>query len=612
MDVKELLLKVKADLGSVKEATSGINKSIGGMMTDIKGKVSGGMSSVSKAVKKVGTVAAATTTAAIGVAGAITGVAIKASGTADEIDKMSQKIGLSKRGYQEWSYVMNQNGMDINTMQTGMKTLVGQVDKVVAGNKDAIANFEGLGLSVTDANGKLKDQETIMNESLAALANMENGTEKARLATELFGKAGSEMMPMLNQGAGAMDDLKKRANDLGIIMSDDAVSSGVALGDMMDDVKKSFGAMATKLGTAIMPILSEVITLILDSMPMITDLFNTLTPILQSAFSELLPPLIEMSKSILPVIVDLISTLLPTIVEIITDVLPIITELLMALIPFVVEIVKTLLPPLLDIVKALLPVLKILIDALKPILDIFIALLKPILEIIVSAITPLINIVGKLIGVALKPLITVVGSVVKLFTENLSVAIEGVKGLIDGLKKVFGGLIDFITGVFTGDWKKAFGGLGDIVSGIFEGLVSIIKAPLNILTNGLNFLIRGANKIKIDVPKWVPGIGGKSIGFNIPEIPKLADGAVIGPNNPFLAMLGDQTSGINIETPLETMLDAFKAALSEMNYSGNNSGGTSGGLINQGIIISNNKNFEALWEIMKQFMIRDGYLSNPV
>jgi len=610
--VKELLLKVKADLSSVKEATSDINKSVGGMMTDIKSKVSGGMSSVGNTVKNVGKVAAVTTTAAVGFAGALTGAAMSASDHADEIDKMSQKIGLSKQGFQEWSYVMSQNGMDISTMQTGMKTLVGQMDKVADGNKNAIANFERLGISVTDSNGKLKDQETIMNESLAALADMENGTEKARLATELFGKAGSEMMPMLNGGAEGIEDLKNRAHDLGLILSDDTVNAGVVLGDTMADVKDSLGMLGTKLGASLMPILQTFLDLILDNLPTITDLFNTLAPILQSAFSELLPPLIEMSKDILPVIVDLISTLLPTIIEIMTDILPIITELLMALIPFVVEIVKTLLPPLLDIVKALLPVLKTLIDALKPILDIFIALLEPIVEIIATAITPLIDIVGELIGVALKPLITVVESVVKLFTENLSGAIEGVKGLIEGLKKVFGGLIDFITGVFTGDWKKAFGGLKDIVSGIFDGLISIIKAPLNILIDGLNFLIRGANKIKIDIPKWVPGIGGKSIGFNIPEIPKLADGAVIGPNNPFLAMLGDQTSGINIETPLETMLDAFRTALSEMDYNGNNSGGTSGGLINQGVIISNNKNFEALWETMKQFMIRDGYLSNPV
>ena len=612
MDVKELLLKVKADLGSVKEATSGINKSIGGMMTDIKGKVSGGMSSVGSAVKKVGTVAAATTTAAIGVAGAITGIAIKASDTTGDIDDMSNKLGLSTKGFQEMSYVMQMNGADISSLQGGMKTLVGQMDAASNGNKSAIENFEKLGLSVTDSNGKLKSQEQMLEETMMAMADMENGTEKARLATEMFGKAGAELMPTLNGGSEAISGLKKEANDLGLVLSEDAIATGANFGDQVDKIKLSLGAMGTQLGTAVMPVVSEVMTLILDNMPMITDLFNTLAPILQSAFSELLPPLIEMSKSILPVIIDLIATLLPTIIEIMTDVLPIITELLMTLIPFVVEVVKTLLPPLLDIIEALLPVLKILIDSLKPILDIFIALLKPIIEIIASAITPLISIVGTLIGVALKPLITVVGSVVKLFTENLSVAIEGVKGLIEGLKKVFGGIIDFITGVFTGDWKKAFGGLGDIVSGIFEGLVSIIKAPLNILTNGLNFLIRGANKIKIDVPDWVPGIGGKSIGFNIPEIPKLANGAVIGPNNPFLAMLGDQTSGINIETPLETMLDAFKAALSEMNYNGNNSGGTSGGLINQGIIISNNKNFEALWEIMKQFMIRDGYLSNPV
>ena len=84
----------------------------------------------------------------------------------------------------------------------------------------------------------------------------------------------------------------------------------------------------------------------------------------------------------------------------------------------------------------------------------------------------------------------------------------------------------------------------------------------------INWIVNGLNKISFDVPDWVPGIGGKTFGFNIPEakfgrvsIPRLAQGAVIPPNREFLAVLGDQKQGTNIEAPLQTIVDAFNIAL---------------------------------------------------
>lgn len=99
----------------------------------------------------------------------------------------------------------------------------------------------------------------------------------------------------------------------------------------------------------------------------------------------------------------------------------------------------------------------------------------------------------------------------------------------NAIKTIFNGIIDFIRGVFTGDWQRAWQGVQDIFKGIFEGLVAIAKAPLNAiigLINGvisaINTMIDGLNSIQIDVPDWVPGLGGKSFGFNIPHIGKVA------------------------------------------------------------------------------------------
>lgn len=105
-------------------------------------------------------------------------------------------------------------------------------------------------------------------------------------------------------------------------------------------------------------------------------------------------------------------------------------------------------------------------------------------------------------------------------------------------------------------------------NGLINGFESAINGIIGLFEKMINWVVGGLNKISFDVPNWVPGIGGKKFGFNIPEvkfgrvsIPRLAEGRVIPANREFLAVLGDQKSGVNIETPLATMIDAFNTAL---------------------------------------------------
>ena len=117
--------------------------------------------------------------------------------------------------------------------------------------------------------------------------------------------------------------------------------------------------------------------------------------------------------------------------------------------------------------------------------------------------------------------------------------------LISGLKQLFQGFIDFFTGVFSGDWDKAWQGIVNVGKGAVNILISIINSMIDLV-------VRGLNLISFDVPNWIPGIGGMHVGFNIqkaPQIPYLAQGAVIPPNREFMAVLGDQTRGNNIEAP---------------------------------------------------------------
>ena len=135
-------------------------------------------------------------------------------------------------------------------------------------------------------------------------------------------------------------------------------------------------------------------------------------------------------------------------------------------------------------------------------------------------------------------------------------------------KKILSGLITFLTGVFTGDWKKAWNGVLDILKGVWNLIVGTVEGAINFIIDGINLLISALNKIHFEVPDWVPLVGGKSFGINITPVsrvslPRLASGAVIPPNREFMAVLGDQKSGTNIETPLATMVQAFKQAINE-------------------------------------------------
>lgn len=148
-------------------------------------------------------------------------------------------------------------------------------------------------------------------------------------------------------------------------------------------------------------------------------------------------------------------------------------------------------------------------------------------------------------------------------------------GIIRALK----GVISMLTGVFTGNWEKAWEGLLDFTGGITDAIWGIIKGSLNAIIDGLNAVWRAVYTVFSEIANgigdavgWIGSLMDKDWGFSLPKkpplIPKLAQGAVIPANREFLAVLGDQKSGVNIETPLDTMIQAFKAALAESGHNG--------------------------------------------
>ena len=144
--------------------------------------------------------------------------------------------------------------------------------------------------------------------------------------------------------------------------------------------------------------------------------------------------------------------------------------------------------------------------------------------------------------------------------------IDGIQALVAKFKAIWEGLKETVISIFEGMWE----GIKSIINSILGG----VEKMVNGIISGLNKAIDAINNLHFDIPDWVPLVGGKSLKFSIPtltevSIPRLAQGAVIPANSPFLAMLGDQKQGTNIEAPLETI----KQAVAEVVGSNNNRGG---------------------------------------
>jgi phage-related protein len=145
-----------------------------------------------------------------------------------------------------------------------------------------------------------------------------------------------------------------------------------------------------------------------------------------------------------------------------------------------------------------------------------------------------------------------------IFTALLGIIIapfetlwDTVKNVFNGVQTILQGISNVFKGIFTGDMKTTLEGFKQIFKRVFDSLWSIAKAPLNLIIRGINWLIKGANKIHFDTPDWVPGIGGKTFGINIPQIPLLAKGGVI--SQPTQAIIGE--AGREAVVPLENNME---------------------------------------------------------
>lgn len=341
-----------------------------------------------------------------------------------------------------------------------------------------------------------------------------------------------------DEGLAVFDKLWGIITQVGTAIKDAFFSSGSGV---LDTLKDMLPTIINTLQTGLLPLLPMIADLVVQILPLLGQLVTAVLPVLGQLISAVITVLGSLIAELLPAIVQLISDLLPLILQVVQAVLPVLIQLINAILPILVQIVQAILPVFVQLVNAILPILTQIIQAVLPVIIQLIQTLIPIVMQIIDTVLPVfINLLNTIVPIfqniiqailpvlttLLQALVPIIQLVAEIFASVLGTALQTVANIVNSVMQVFQGLIDFITGVFTGNWSQAWEGVKSIFSGVFSGLGEIFKAPFRVIVSAINTVIGGLNKLK--VPDWVPGIGGK--GINIPLIPGFAKGTNFTPD----------------------------------------------------------------------------------
>lgn len=195
-------------------------------------------------------------TAAAGLGTAMLGMAYKAGTTADDLLTLSRNTGISIEELQKMQYASNLVDVSMDQMTGSLTKMV----KQMASGNDAFAT---LGVSITDADGNMRDATDVWYESLAALSQVENGTLRDQLAMELFGKSAMELSGIVDDGGAALAEYGQEAEDMGLILSEDSVSAAGEFNDALDKLKataqQSFFEAGAALAESLLPMLETLV-----------------------------------------------------------------------------------------------------------------------------------------------------------------------------------------------------------------------------------------------------------------------------------------------------------------------------------------------------------------
>lgn len=572
--VFEIAFKLGAKLDpSVQKNFSAANKQLGNM-----GK------SIGNAVKVGAKLAVGIGAAGIAAAGAATLMANKFADTADRIDKMSQSVGFSRQGFQEWDYILSQNGTSIDDMQTGIKTLTKRMDQAATGTGKGADAFNELKISATDSTGALKTQEEMFEESIKALQGMEEGTRKSQLAQDLFGSSSQDLMALLNQSADSVDNLKDKANDLGMVLGDNAVDAGILWADTMDTGKRAISGLFNVVAGSALPTMQKFLEYGISKLPMLQEKVSTAMSVAGNVIGWLGDKGMTTFNNIRNAIQDNQPTI-QKLQDLAFELGGHIQGAFQAAQPYISWFANEGIPKAVNVLGGLL---EGAINTYNFIKDNW-SWIAPIVGGITGALIAyravtqsIILVKGALataqiawnVAMAANPIGLVVLGVAALIAIGIALwqNWDAISAWFSGMWRSFIGWVspvgDAITNTFTSAYNAVtglFGGIGNWFSGVMGSVTGAFKTGVNSVIKIANSAIGSLNGISVSIPDWVPKYGGQTFGVNIPKIPMLAQGGIT--TGATLAMIGEgaEQEAVLPLSKLQSLIGASSTSNKETN-----------------------------------------------
>lgn len=413
---------------------------------------------------------AAVTTAAVGTTKAIMDGVSAAADYGDNIDKMSQKMGLSTDAYQEWDFVMQHCGTSIEALKPSMKTLAMAAEK----GSDAFAQ-----LGISEEQVASMSQEELFNATIAGLQNVTDETQRTALAAELLGRGATELGPLMNMTAEETEAMRQQVHDLGGVMSNDAVKAAAAYKDSLQNMQTAIGGLKNKLAG--------------DLLPSVTQVMDGLTILFSGGDTEEAMAQIE----------EGIDALCEKLEELIPRVLEIGSQILMKLAEAIIENLPTLIDTGMEILDM---VIQGIIEALPQ-------LLEAGMQIIMGLVNATIENLPKLVEVALQMLVTLANGIVEqlptLIPAIIEVVLQVVQTLIDNLPMLIEGAIQLFLGIVTGliqALPQIIAALPTLIDSIINALIAAIPMLIDCGVQLFLALIENLPAIIVAICKAAPQI----------------------------------------------------------------------------------------------------------
>lgn len=443
--------------------------------------------------------AAIKTTAAATVAGTkafIDGVASTAS-YADSIDKLSQKMGFGVESFQEWQYIAQISGTNMESLKAGMKTLATAVET----GSDA---FDKLGLSQEQLASM--SQEEVFEATITALQGVEDQSERTYLAGQLLGKGATELGPMLNLTADEMDALKQEAHDLGGVLSEDQVKAGADFQDALLGMQTALDGLKNNMLSEFLPAFTTTmdgLALVFsgdteEGLQLIEDGINELS----DNISEVAPKFIQIGGTILTALASSITENLPVLLtsgaQAVSQIATGIIMELPAIIPAVLSMVETIGGTLLDnaseILNAGLQIVLLLADGLTQSLPTMVPAIASVVTEIVTTLTE---------PAMLSTLISAALQLILALADGLLQAIPELTSLIP---VYYVNIITTMVDMFPEILNSALTLIGDLGLAIFGAVGGMLGMSYDEVQSTLLAVFDLADKFGDDVINWFTGI----------------------------------------------------------------------------------------------------------